>query len=230
MSVTLFSGTPGSGKSYHAMRCIRDALKYKGQDVIANFEVKADESWKGRFTRVANDELTPEFLATFAFDTWRDKAFAEESILLVVDEVQLLLNSRLWADDDRMKWIEFFSQHRKMGYKVILVAQSDVMIDKQIRTLIEYEVNHRKVGNYGLFGLVLKVLTLGEHTLAVRYYYAGAGSQRLDAEYIRLSKRVFEMYDSYTLFDQQARQAQRAPAGDSPVMGVVSKVRRVDTV
>ena len=42
----------------------------------------------------------------------------------------------------------FFSQHRKLGYRVILVAQFSEMIDKQIRALIEYEYIHRNKGKW----------------------------------------------------------------------------------
>ena len=38
-----------------------------------------------------------------------------------------------------------FSQHRKLGYRVILIAQFDRMLDRQIRSVLEYEYIHRKV-------------------------------------------------------------------------------------
>ena len=36
----------------------------------------------------------------------------------------------------------FFSQHRKLGFNIILITQSDRMLDKQIRSLVEDEVKH----------------------------------------------------------------------------------------
>ena len=79
----------------------------------------------------------------------------EDQILLVIDESQLIFNARDWQKAGREKWLSFFSQHRKYGYHIILVAQFDRMIDRQIRSLIEYEYVHRKVGNYGIKGRAL---------------------------------------------------------------------------
>lgn len=202
MTITLFSGTPGSGKSYHACRCIRDTLKYKKRDVIANFGVVVDEDWAGNFTYRPNSDLSVDYLVSVAAYTWASRPFKEDGILLVIDECQLLFNSRTWSDKDRMKWLQFFSQHRKYGYKVIFIAQNDVMVDKQFRVLIEYEVNHRKLGNYGLFGFILKCVLLGEYFMCVKYYYGL--SERLESNLIRYSKKVASMYNSYTAFETAA--------------------------
>lgn len=202
MSILLYSGTPGSGKSFHACRDIRDFLKYKKRPVIANFGVMLDENWKGDFTYKPNSELNPDYLVSFAADTWANREFKEDGILLVIDECQLLFNSRTWSAKDRMDWLEFFSQHRKYGYKILFIAQSDVMVDKQFRVLIEYEVNHRKLGNYGLFGFILKLFLFGEHFMAVRYYYGL--NEKLDSTLIRYSKKISAMYNSYKAFEGAA--------------------------
>lgn len=196
--ILLYSGTPGSGKSYHATRDIIDHMKYKKMPVIANFELGGlDAEWD--FNYRPNSELNTDFLVAFANDCWSRRRFAEEGILLVIDECQLLFNSRTWNDADRLKWLEFFSQHRKYGYKIIFVAQDDCMVDKQFRALMEYEVNHRKVSNYGLFGWLLDALTFGKHVLAVRYYFGKR--ERLDSQYIRLSKKYYQYYNSYKSFE-----------------------------
>lgn len=198
MTILLYSGTPGSGKSLHATRDIRDALKFKKKAVICNYEVVIDERWKGSFNYVPNLALNPGMLVSFAVDWWDTHKFQEDGIVVVIDECQLLFNSRNWMDADRMEWLEFFSQHRKYGYKVIFIAQSDIMIDKQFRTLIEYEVNHRKVGNYGMFGTIVKLICLGEMFYACRYYYKQ--SQKLDGEFFRYTKKISRMYNSYDSF------------------------------
>ena len=73
--------------------------------------------------------------------------------LIIIDEAQLIFNSRDWngKNGDRMQWIKFFSQHRKYGYNIILIAQFDRMIDRQIRSLVEYEVAHMKMSNFFKF-------------------------------------------------------------------------------
>lgn len=201
--ITLYSGTPGSGKSLHATRDIRDALKYKRQYVIANYDMVIADDCEQNFTYCPNDLLRPTLLKRCAQSLWTVQDFRENGLLLVIDEAQLLFNSRSWREADRMEWIEFFSQHRKYGYDVVLIAQSDVMIDKQFRELLEYEVNHRKVGNYGLWGKTISIFALGNLFYACRYYYVG--HTKIDGEFFRATKKVMSMYDSYVSFAQVAR-------------------------
>ena len=220
--ILLYSGTPGSGKSYHATRDIYDALTIKKIPVIANYDldfrsVKKDVA--DGFHFVENYSLTPDYLVSFAIDYWRGRPFREDGILCVVDECQLLWNSRTWddrsrsgmkyAESNRMKWLEFFSQHRKYGYKIILIAQDDCMIDKQFRVLLEYEVNHRNCSNYGIFGILLNLITFGRHFLAVRYYYGK--KDRLDSTFVRFRKKYSRLYNSYKAFEGGAAEG-RSPA------------------
>lgn len=226
----LYTGTPGSGKSYHATRDIYDAIKYKKTPVIANYmlDLEGVEDAESLFNYRENRELNPDFLTSFADDYWSSHDFREDGILCVVDECQLLWNSRTWderkqgtkySDSERMKWLEFFSQHRKYGYKIILIAQDDCMIDKQFRVLLEYEVNHRNCSNYGLFGFMLNVLTFGKHFLAVRYYYGK--NDRLDSSFIRFRKKYSRLYNSYRAFE---RLRSRAPASDSSSSVLVKRL------
>ena len=159
MTIELWTGTPGSGKSYDACRLIRRYLK-RGDGVIANFGVNRYESWKGRFAYLANNELTPDNIIAACNQYWSVKPFEENGLLLVVDEAQLLWNSRLWAKDPhRMEFLQLMSQSRKYGLRVILVCQADIMIDRQFRSLVEYEVHHRKVASIGSAGKLLDLFS-----------------------------------------------------------------------
>lgn len=199
MTIYLYSGTPGSGKSYHAARDVRDALKYKKVPVVANCEMDVGQLG-GEFRYVPNSELTPEYLKRYACEWWDGHRFREDSILLVVDECQLLFNSRDWQNARRMEWLEFFSQHRKYGYKVIFIAQFDRMIDRQIRALLEYDVQHRKVSNYGKLGFALRLLLFGEVFYACCRYYPL--NQKVGGEWLRYSKRVGRLYNTRATFEQ----------------------------
>ena len=94
-----------------------------------------------------------------------------------------------------MDWIQFFSQHRKYGYSVILVAQFDKMIDRQFRALLEYEYVHRKVSNFGMVGWLMSLLFGGKAHVCIQRYYPL--SQRLGASWFFARKSIFRMYDSY---------------------------------
>lgn len=219
MTLSIYTGTPGSGKSLHATRDIRDYLKYKKTLVIANFQIRSERKWNGVFEYVKNSDLNTDYLISRAIDFWHGKNFKEDGILLVLDECQLLFNSRSWMDADRMGWIEFLSQHRKYGYKIIFVTQFDQMIDKQIRALVEYEVTHRKFSNFGLFGKVLSMFVPGQPFIAVTRFYSM--KQRLGSEWFFYSKRIARMYNSYGKFEQKKGQAagvQALPAGLPPAV------------
>lgn len=222
MTIYLYSGRPGSGKSLHAAKDVMYDLKNDRKPVITNFEVRHDESWKGHSTYVPNCDLSAEYLCDFASDTWRVRDFAEDGILLVVDEAQLLWNSRNWQDNNRMEFLQFMSQHRKFGYKIILIAQSDIMIDKQFRTLIEYEVFHRKASNYGAFGRLIKLLCFGEMFIASTYYYEQK-NVKLDTQWYRYDKKAAAIYDSYKTFDQKMAQLSHVqdekPVFHNPYLG-----------
>lgn len=228
MTIVLFSGRPGSGKSYDAMRHIRNALRYQKKDVIANFEVNADERWKGHFTYLPNSGITAGNIVALARDYWAGRDFKENGLLLALDECQLLFNSRTWQSSDRMEFLELMSQHRKYGLKIILIAQSDIMIDKQFRALIEYETNHRKLGNYGKFGFILNLLLFGGVFYACTYYYAQ--KVKVGGEWFRYSKKIAKMYDSYKTFEQKTgAEDANASIAPAPAHGIISENHAIMT-
>ena len=153
--IKLYSGTPGSGKSLHLARTIYWQLRMK-HHVICNFPINLQivEKWKQYFHYVPNDELTPMYLKQFSMAVFDDKPIKEDDIMLVIDESQMLFNARDWQKADRRGWLEFFTVHRHFGYSIILVAQFDQMLDKQVRSLIEYELVH-EVGDLGSAGFEL---------------------------------------------------------------------------
>lgn len=204
MTIELFSGTPGSGKSLHATSLIREYMKYKKLPVIANYELNLSEFEKPEFTYIKNCDLDVGKLIDFAGEYWsrEETRFKEDNILLVLDECQLLFNSREWSRSDRMTWLEFFSQHRKYGYRVIFIAQFDRMVDRQIRALIEYEHVHRKLGNMGKGGKFFKLLFLGETFCSIDKYYPL--NQKVGTTFLRANKKVMAMYNSYDTFKRDS--------------------------
>lgn len=197
----LYTGTPGSGKSLHVARDIYDQLRYKHRPVIANFDINPEvHNYERLFTYVPNNLLDPKQLYKAAAGFWKNNSVKEDSILLVIDEAQLVFNSRSWQHSERMAWIEFLSQHRHFGYKCIFIAQHDRMIDRQIRALVEIEVKHRKLSNFGVGGKLLSLLFGGKLIAAVSYYYGL--SEKVGTEWFRVKKRYTRLYDSYNRFRQ----------------------------
>lgn len=199
--ITLYSGTPGSGKSYHACLFLLDWLKHKDRGLIANFPVDLGGRSFPEGNRLVywdNSEITPSALVAYA-RTYH-KAGIEGQTLLIVDEAQVLWNARTFQSGQRMAWIKFFSQHRKLGYNILMIAQNDRMIDKQLRMLIEIEVKHRKLNNYGLGGFLFTLGNMRTCFVAIKYWYGG-NKLLLDKQTIWYKKSVADIYDTMRMFD-----------------------------
>lgn len=201
--IYLYSGTPGSGKSIHSAQVIYNQLRYH-HPIIANFDIQVSKIKKANqedFIYVPNEKLTPKYLREFARNYFKNHKFKEGAITVFMDECQLLFNAREWNIKGRNEWLGFFTNHRKYGYDIILVAQFDRMIDRQIRSLIEYEFVHRKVGNFGKGGKLLKLATFGELFISIKVWYPL--KEKLGSEFFRGKKKLYSIYDSYKTFDEE---------------------------
>lgn len=140
--ISLYEGVPGSGKSLYASGQILDALEL-GHLVICNFPFNppAHKRYRrGALVVTDNSELSVAFCRRWA-DIWlrfrRQGEPKEHQILLVIDEAGVVFNPRDWNNPQRREWLQFFAQHRKLMFDVVLIAQSDGQIDKQIRGCID---------------------------------------------------------------------------------------------
>ena len=113
--ISLYSGTPGSGKSYHVANVRQSRLRFRHTS-IGNFPVNNYKHYKGEYIYCRNEELTPKYLIDYSKEYFKTHRFCEGAILLLIDEAQLLFNSRDFMRNDRMEWISFFTQHRHLVY------------------------------------------------------------------------------------------------------------------
>lgn len=196
--IYLFTGTPGSGKSLHLAKIILNRLnskliKKENRNVIANFEINLKYNKNGVFKYIDNLYLTPEILINHAF---KNHVLGKESqCILCIDECAILFNARDWQkNNNRMDWIKFFTQHRKLGYDIYLVTQQDRLLDRQIRNLAEYEIKHRKVNNFKI-GQLLPF----SFFVAITFWYGV--NEKLGSEFFTYNKKLGDLYNSYKLFD-----------------------------
>lgn len=198
--ITLYSGTPGSGKSLYAAYVIWRRL-LAGKRVIGNFAINYDAfgRYAGKaeqyYTWLDNSELTPQALIDYAKE--HHVVGKEGQTLIVIDECAVMFNSRDFSRADRMRWIVFFQQHRKLGYDVILIAQQDRMIDRQIRGFIETEFKYRCVKRYKLFGLILSLITGGMFVRVETWY---GMRLRISSEMFVLNRRKARIYNTFEVF------------------------------
>ncbi len=200
--IELYSGTPGSGKSLHVAKIIRERLRMYNCVIIGNFYVNQNtvKKRKGTYIYVDNSRLVPERLIKFAIRYARHKGrrLKEDELYLFIDEAQLLFNSRDWQLIKTSGWVSFYSQHRKLGFYIGLIAQFDRMLDRQIRSLVENEIKHRKVSRAGLFGKLLGFLTGDNLFIYIKIWYPM--KQKVYSEFFLGTKKVYDLYDSYGLF------------------------------
>lgn len=205
--IVLYSGTPGSGKSLDTAKTIYRWC-YRGAPVICNFPLNVDNirAKRKNIHYIPNGELEPDKLVEFSKEYFKDKRCREDSILVVIDEAQLLFNSRDWSNKGRDRWNWFFTMHRHFGFYIILCAQFDRMLDRQIRGLIEYEYIHRKIKNMGWRGILLSCLLLSPANLFIRVQVWYPMKERVGYELFKCKKRYYSLYDTFVMLDKSDKE------------------------
>lgn len=200
--ISLYSGTPGSGKSLHLASIIFNRCRHKVL-TIGNFDVNRDVLENDEYYEfVDNEFLCPYILYERSVHYFEDEGrkFKEGAILLIIDEAQLLFNVREWNLKGRNQWIHFFTQHRKLGFDIIIVSQFDKMIDKQLRALFEYEFIHRKMSNFGFRGKFIAMFTGNRLFICVQMWYPL--KERIGSESFLYKKVLGELYNTRLMFER----------------------------
>lgn len=216
--VKMYTGTPGSGKSIHAAQDVIFWLR-RGKVVIANYPINEEAVGKCKAHAIYwdNSELTVARLVQYAWQY--HKIGKEGQTLVIIDEAQVKFNCRDMNRKDRQDWVNFFTQHRKLGFDIILITQFDRMIDRQIRAMAETETKHRKLNNFGFGGGVLTLLTLGRSWfIAIDFWYGGNRLQ-LGHRVFMYRKRYGDVSDSYRLFSDLGGAGWSAAVAGVPLCG-----------
>lgn len=221
--IDILQGSLGSGKSAAAVAMAIMHLK-KGGVVAANFSLvdgfsdriaersilnkfsssrryNRSKSMYDRFYRVnslaAIKEIKPRDEAVWLH---KDKGgYSEGAGLLIIDECHLVFNSRKW--EKNMDWIQFFTQSRKLGWNVVLIAHTIEMIDSQIRPLAEYESRFRNLQKLKFPILGFPLSPIPAFLVIRRYAGLGAGASVIaDRDLYPLPLWAARLYDSLEVF------------------------------
>lgn len=200
--ISLYSGTPGSGKTLHTAKEIISRIRKSSSVTIGNFLINVGqiEKRKGIYIYLPNHRITPSRLIDFSMRYSRHlkRRLREGELLLIIDEAQLLFNPREWNRSDRRDWLSFFSQHRHLGYDIILISQHDRMLDRQVRSLLEYEVIHRNIKHAGNIGFILSLFTNCNLFYHVTYWYPIR--EPMNSSFFLGRKKLYSIYDSYNYY------------------------------
>ena len=156
----------------------------------------------------AIEKINPKQLAVHRQKT--HGKYQEGQGLLILDECQLVFNSRKW--EKNFSWIKFFTQSRKLGWNVLLIAHTIEMIDSQIRPLCEYESRFRNLQRI-TFPLTPIPLSPFPCFLVIRRYAGlGAGSSVIAGRGLYpLPLWAASLYDSLKVFSTEPTDADVVP-------------------
>lgn len=198
--ISIYSGPVGSGKSYDAMTKVLDYVYGKRQRyVVANFPLKYSTNKKRLKLEKERfnfwEAITPERLIAFSIE--KGLYGHEGKALLVIDEAGIFFNSRDWQVDAHLRknWVNFESLSRKCGYDIILVSQTDKMIDRMIRDHAEFEVKHFRMNNYWY----LKWLPIKLHCRVTHWYHVKGIKGKLEP--FTIMSWICNKYDTMRLFN-----------------------------
>ena len=220
--LNLIAGSPGSGKSAVSTVDMLEFLQFGGivacnYDLVPGWHYKLADTVPRVRWGIADRDAVAQSYHSRAFkvgthDTLytlserlkeivkpgRKGRIPEGSGRLYLDEAQLLFNSRNYKDN--YGFIEFFTQHRKLGWDVHLIAHAEDMIDKQIRFLLEYETRLRNLQKVKIAGLI-PLCPFPKFLAITRYAGVSAGSGEIAWRRLySLHPEFADMYDSMEVF------------------------------
>jgi len=194
MTIIAFTGTPGSGKTYDAVRKILDNLQL-GRTIYTNIDGINEPRCLEMIKIVCglSDLALAKQLHFFEDDQLSDfwNHVAPKS-MIVLDEVQNIFNAREWQTDKNKHFGAWCSIHRHLGFELILITQDVARIDSSVRSLLEWTYVYRKVN---FFGSMVQQKYM-------QYSYAGDDTRSPLKKTIRTyEKLVFLCYKSYVADD-----------------------------
>lgn len=194
--ITVYSGTPGAGKSYSAVKTIIDNLRL-GRTIYTNVEgldipeckrmiqtvTGLDDYEIGTRLNFMSYHHVPEF--------WKH---VKGGALIVLDELQKVFSNREWQTEKNKEFSSWASTHRHHGFDLIIITQSVERIDAAVRALVEWTYVFRKVNFFGSF----------VKNSFLCYSYAGddCGGKPVCPPQRRVyDRRIFDCYNSYIAKD-----------------------------
>lgn len=198
--ISLYTGTPGSGKSYHATERIDINLK-QHVNVIANYKIKTNRSHKGDFIYLDNNDFSVKFLVQYALDNHilNDEKPKEHQTLIVIDEAAVVFPKKDYDKKLFRLWMVFLRLHRQLGYDIILITQNDKDVNSEVLGLVEYNFKHRKLTSFGFKGWLL-VAIFRKRFISVKYWYVI--DEKCDEYFFDIRKKITRLYDTFGMAKQ----------------------------
>ena len=194
-----FAGTPGSGKTYEAVKKILDNLRM-GRVVYTNIDGMFDPECQEMIKVVCglSDLAMMRLLRPIVSPDEKDPILnfwmhIEPGCLVVLDEIHKWFSNREWQKEENKQFGYWASTHRHNGFDVVLITQSMERVDAAVRSLLEWTYVFRKVNFFG--GFVQR-----------QYLCYAYGGDDTNGKPLKTSKRtyqsaIFHCYKSYVSKD-----------------------------
>lgn len=212
--IVFFVGSPGSGKSYEAVKKIVDNLRL-GRVVCTNIDGMDEQvhqeylknqldfddyRFSQQFRFLSKEESsqfwmsrTEEYISGGAIRQKNVPLYCPPGSLIIIDEVHKLFNARDWQKKENRDLADWASTHRHEGYDVVFITQDIEKVEKQVRSLTEWTYFFRKVNFLGS-AVSKKYLCYG--------YTGGEHSGRPLTKNVRTyNPKYFPCYKSYATKD-----------------------------
>lgn len=229
-SQNTIEGDKGSGKTTLAMMYWAEYLRL-GKEVFLNFDLygwwpdfiarlKFGASYGKKSPEQLREYYKDVMNRCFRFDDWddlydlrpvrlKDKS-PEGQRLVIFDEGTQRMNSRTWterkqADKSRynspIRQTAFFSQARKLGYHLVVIAQAGKDLDSQWRSQKGYRITSKNLNKEGYLGFRFPF------TMFRTNVYCGTG--KVGGMFWGYPKYLAPFYDSWEYFDEMVSQGLR---------------------
>lgn len=199
----------GAGKSYFLLVKALDHLCRGGSVVVSSsmcIRWAAVKEWAGKVRRVELEDR--QFRSFTAEETCDLPNFvpigtAEMTVMVLLDEAHIELNSRDWGDKSKRAFFNWLTQSRHDDVDIVFCTQHRNNVDKQVMRLVSNIVNIRNQAH-------AKILGWGywrPNTFRVSIYDQD-GKNCQESFYLKKDKKLFALYDS------KAMRGKRATAGE----------------
>lgn len=193
--IICFEGTPGSGKSYEAIKKVLDNLKL-GRTVYTNIDGLDEGICREHiksYTGLDDYEIGTRLVFVPYHKIYDFYNVNKSGILFVIDEVHKYYGAREWQKDSNKAFANWASTHRKQGHDVVLVTQNLEKVDSHIRSLVEWTYRYKKLNMFG------RLFTNGYRVQS--YVEDDTSGKALETRVHRYDSRIYPCYQSYTVSD-----------------------------
>lgn len=149
--ILAFVGTPGSGKSYEAVKKILDNVAI-GRTVFTNIDGLGESQcieYQKIYLKMSDYDFHKKinYLNNEKMQHFWD--FVTPGSLVVIDEAHTLFSNRDWSSESNKGFSIWATHHRHEGSDCILVSHSIEKIDKHVRSCVEWTYLYKKIEFFG---------------------------------------------------------------------------------